>query len=216
MRSSTSLAETRIPYNASAHGAEAAGAIAMDKPIVEALGGAAWQSTQQTFSHRWKGTDTLTWGNQEQWIRIILMQAWADLAQSLPAIPDHELHRLASIWASTWAEIPTQSRFAALDRLFTVRNPSAVRRFIQAHPDLVDIVVEAHSQVQKHFGPGTRIALEVVRDPDAQDAEQLFAYIQTALPVDEALKRLDQLDEEWFLDQVDLVQDDFNLNLEFV
>jgi hypothetical protein len=40
-------------------------------------------------------------------------------------------------------------------------------------------------------------------------------YINTNLPVDEALKLLDRFDEEWFLDAVDQVDVDFNFNLRF-
>jgi len=48
-----------------------------------------------------------------------------------------------------------------------------------------------------------------------EGAKELFAYIRTSLPVDEALSRLDKFDEEWFLDQLDRAGGRFNFNLEF-
>jgi len=60
------------------------------------------------------------------------------------------------------------------------------------------------------------VVLEVVSDPEVEDMDELFAYILTSFPVDEALARLAKLDEEWFLDQLDQVGGRFNFNLEFV
>jgi hypothetical protein len=40
--------------------------------------------------------------------------------------------------------------------------------------------------------------LKVVTDPEADDDRQLVAYIQTQFGVDEALARLDRLDENWW------------------
>jgi hypothetical protein len=60
------------------------------------------------------------------------------------------------------------------------------------------------------------VTLEVVSDPEVEGVEELFAYILTSLPVNEALARLHRLDEEWFLDQLDRVGGRFNFNLEFV
>jgi hypothetical protein len=101
--------------------------------------------------------------------------------------------------------------------MYTFRNAAAVRRFLLAHLSLIGVLVEAYSHLSKYFGPDPRVALEIVSDPEADDGrDQLFAYILTSLPVDEALVRLDRLDEEWFLDQLDQVGGLFNFNLEFV
>jgi hypothetical protein len=81
---------------------------------------------------------------------------------------------------------------------------------------LIDVLLEAHAYLQKHFGPDPKVALQVVSDPEAKGGDQLFAYILTPLSVDKALTRLDRIDEEWFLDQLDRTDGLFNFNLEFV
>ena len=68
---------------------------------------------------------------------------------------------------------------------------------------MIEVILEAYPHLVKHSGPNPQVMLEVVRDPEAERSEQLFAYILTSLDTDEALDRLDRLDEEWFLDQFD-------------
>ena len=60
------------------------------------------------------------------------------------------------------------------------------------------------------------MALEVIRDPEIGKDGELFAYILTPLSVQEAQARLDDLDDEWFLDQLDRIGDLLNFNLEFI
>ena len=101
-----------------------------------------------------------------------------------------------------------------LEEMYSFRNKAAVQRFLQIHPHLIEIILEAYPYLVKHFGPNPQVMLEVVRDPEAEeDSEQLFAYILNSLPADEALKRLDKLDDEWFLGQFDRVGKLFNFNL---
>lgn len=107
-------------------------------------------------------------------------------------------------------------RLQQLEEIYSLRNAATVRRFLHAYPQLVEVLLEAHGYLQKYFGPEPQVTLKVVSDPEGEGVEELFAYILTPLPVDEALARLDKLDEEWFLDQLDRVDGRFNFNLEFV
>ncbi len=113
-------------------------------------------------------------------------------------------------------ESDASQRLHALETSYRFRRAIAVRRFLQAYPHLVEFLHEARPYLKKHFGSELEVALEVVSDPEATDAKQLFAYIRTALPVDMALAQLDRLDEEWFLDRLDRVGGLFNFNLEIV
>ncbi len=108
------------------------------------------------------------------------------------------------------------ARLSVLEEIYLFREATAVRRFLQTHTRLIDVLLEAQPHLAKHFGPATQVALEVVSDPEANGAKQLFAYIRTTLPVEAALAQLDLLDEEWFLDQLDRVNGLFNFNLESV
>ena len=112
--------------------------------------------------------------------------------------------------------ITVGARLSVLEEIYLFRNATAVRRFLQAYPRLIDVLLEAQPHLAKHFGPDPQVALEVVSDPEANWAKQLFAYIRTSLPVEAALAQLYLLDEEWFLDQLDRVNGLFNFNLEIV
>ena len=112
-------------------------------------------------------------------------------------------------------DISESQRLHQLEEMYSLRNAAAVRRFLRAYPHLMQVLLEARVCLQKYFGPEPQVTLEVVSDPEVEGVEELFAYILTSLPVDEALARLDRLDEEWFLDQLDRVDGRFNFNLEF-
>jgi hypothetical protein len=107
------------------------------------------------------------------------------------------------------------SRLRQLGEFYFFRNVVAVRHFLCAHPQLTRVLLEARAYLQKHF-PDPQVVLEVVRDPEAEGWNQLFAYILTRLPVNEAQAQLDKLDEEWFLHQPEQVDNLFNFNLEFI
>lgn len=109
----------------------------------------------------------------------------------------------------------SQSITLALEQIYPLRNAAAVRRFLRTYPQLHEILLEAHTHLERYFGPNPQVTLEVVSDPEVEGLEELFAYIHTRLPVAEALVQLDKLDEEWFLDQLDRVGGRFNFNLEF-
>lgn len=57
--------------------------------------------------------------------------------------------------------------------------------------------------------------LEVVTEADAEDDRELFAFVQTDLPHQEALARLEQLDEDWWLDASDRAQGKLCMHVEF-
>jgi predicted HTH domain antitoxin len=92
----------------------------------------------------------------------------------------------------------------------------AVRRFLQVHPHLIEFLLDAFPHLQKHFGPSPRVELEVIHDPEIGPEGELIAYILTPLSVDKAQARLDRLDDEWLLDELDRVDGLLNFSLEFI
>lgn len=73
-----------------------------------------------------------------------------------------------------------------------------VTRFVQAHRHLRPLLHGLRREVDARFGPGTPVRLDLVTDPEEGDVA-LFARIGTALPVDEAVRRLDALVDGWWL-----------------
>lgn len=179
---------------------------AFGKRVADVIGGSAWQVAQQTFSYRWAGRDSLTWGNLDRWIQAKYLQGLIEIPRSRV---DHVLKQ-----SETVCDIIESTRLPGLEDLYTFRNSVAVRHFLLCHPHLIDLLFEAYPHLARCFGPNPQVALEVVQDPEVADWTQLVAYILTSLPVNQALDRLDRFDDEWFLDQVDQVDDLFNFNLE--
>lgn len=99
------------------------------------------------------------------------------------------------------AKAPTiEPALQSLGQLYTFRRPEEVFGFLQAHPFLVPLLVEACGKIAEYFGPSPEIILEVVTDPEAENDRELFALVRTGLSPDEALSRLGRLDQEWWLD----------------
>ncbi len=180
----------------------------LGKLVLEALGASSWQSYPQTFGYWWKGEDTLDWGNLDNWIQIKLVR---DLVVNMIGTQDQ-----LSNYAALQQFFLESSHLRRMGEIYPFRDVLAVQRFLRAYPQLTTVLLEAYAYLEKHFGPDPQVVLGVISDPEAVGREQLFAYILTSLPVDEAQVRLDRLDEEWFLNQLDQVGDLFNFNLEFV
>lgn len=141
----------------------------------------------------------------------VLVESTASL--NLVAAYFADLHRLYA------AEVEWQGQeltpVKELDEIFVFRDAPAVRSFLRAHPELGSVLLGARPLVEKHFGSERPVCLEVVVDPENAGGDQLFAHIHTSLSVKEALARLDEFDEEWFLHQLPQVRDQLSFDLEF-
>ena len=104
----------------------------------------------------------------------------------------------------------------ALEKLYTYRRPNEVKGYIKAYPFLVPLLVEAHDKIREYFEPQSEVVLEVVTDPEADDERELFAFIQTNCTPEEALDRLNRLDQEWWLDASLRSEEKLCIHTEFV
>ncbi len=89
----------------------------------------------------------------------------------------------------------SQSDLKSLERLYTFRESTEVLEFLDKYPFLVPLLLEAHEHICRHF-PNSPLFLQYVPDPEI-DYPQLVVYIVTKLDLEEALDRLDLLDEWW-------------------
>jgi hypothetical protein len=100
---------------------------------------------------------------------------------------------------------------------YTLRHPDGVVEFLSRHSSLLELLEEAPRQILRHFGDGmSSLVLEAVKDPEAEDDEELILFIQTALPVDQALQKLDRVDDMWWLEAGSRTKGNLGMNLEFV
>ena len=93
----------------------------------------------------------------------------------------------------------TQAGPERVARSYALRDAAAVLTFLHDHPEVVPPLLDAVEVVPRFFGPGTTLALEVYRDPEARDDRELFALIVTPLVVAPALERLQRFEDEWWL-----------------
>jgi hypothetical protein len=112
--------------------------------------------------------------------------------------------------------VEQEKKLAQVAGFYEFRSMGRVRHFLERHPALIDLLLEAPEYLQRCFGPDPQVVLQVVLDPELDDSEELFAYIRTALPVDDALEQLDRLDKEWLLAQLPRTGGRFNIDVEFV
>ncbi len=85
---------------------------------------------------------------------------------------------------------------------FRLRDEARVRAFLGEHPQLVPLSLEVHDAAPRYMGPETAIPLEVVSDPEAKNAEELYALVQTRLAPDQALDKLHEFDRHWWIERV--------------
>jgi hypothetical protein len=177
--------------------------------FVDALGVSAWDEAYgQTFGYRWKGKDTLTWGNLDEWILI----KW--LSQRFFAQEQMDISVFAKQEVNLWAVV-SEARIAQLETKYNFRNSNEVKNFLSDHKRILSVLWDAQPVVEEFFGNDVSIALELVNDPESASAKQLFGYINAeALSPDEAFERLSAFDEVWFLKQFDLIGGLLNFNLE--
>ena len=75
---------------------------------------------------------------------------------------------------------------------------------------------EARTRTRAIFGEDADLVLEVQADRDSEEPdEHLYVMLRTGLPSAEATKRLDKLDEDWWLDAVPQARGRMTIALEF-
>jgi hypothetical protein len=98
---------------------------------------------------------------------------------------------------------------------YLFRNKKQVFAFIQENPYLIDLLVDAYQKIQYFFSSCTEVFLQIVGEPESSNDKQLIAWISLSLNPDEAIARLDQFDEEWWLDEMERAQDKLCFTIEF-
>jgi hypothetical protein len=101
-----------------------------------------------------------------------------------------------------------------LKRIYTFQSGPEVVKFLNAEANLVPLLKEAYDEIRKYF-PSAVLILDILIDPEATDEKELAILIRTSLHPDEALDRLDLLDEEWWLDASLDTGEKLSIHLEF-
>lgn len=81
---------------------------------------------------------------------------------------------------------------------------------------LLPLLVEAHKKVAEYFELPAKPILEVISDPESEGDQQLFLLIPTYHAPQQALFRLDQLDQEWWLDVLPQARGKMTIDVEYL
>jgi hypothetical protein len=121
---------------------------------------------------------------------------------------------LGSFPPNTLSDYSTE-RLSALEQSCNFRNRSQVIKFLENDPLLISILQDASEQIKNYFDPSTQIYLEVISDPEIEGHQELALFINTKLSPEEALRRLEQFDEGWWLDASFSAREKICIDVEF-
>ncbi len=153
-----------------------------------------------------------------EWIKSALLGSWTGertRSRHQPAV-DVRSPAVQRRESTSSLLVEQGEKLSQLKSIYRLRDEADTPGFLRTYPVLIDLLLEAPIHLERCFGPNPQVVLEVVTDPESDDSEELFANIRTSLPVEEALERLNQLDDMWFLAQLGRTGGRFNFNLEFI
>jgi len=101
-----------------------------------------------------------------------------------------------------------------LKQFYAFRDPERVEQFLEKHPFLVPLLLEAPAEIERYF-PGDELFLEAVIDPEAAslEDEELFLLIATKIDPEESVEKLWELDDKWWLKAADMSQNKLEITL---
>ena len=127
-----------------------------------------------------------------------------------------ELFQARQIWTATGisAFYTFETEVESLRLTYCFRQTKEISGFLETHKFLVPLLIEAYPEISKHF-PDSQVFLEIDTSPEETNNPSLVAFIATNHSPDEALRKLKNFDEEWWLDSLDRAQRKLSINVEF-
>ena len=111
-------------------------------------------------------------------------------------------------------EAINSEKLEAVERLYSLREPGDVRRFLSGHPFLVPLLIEARDRIKIYFIP-QQLVLEVIAEPESSDDLQLVLFVVVDTESAEAFANLQRFDNDWWIDAMDEAQGKLCISLEF-
>ncbi len=87
-----------------------------------------------------------------------------------------------------------------IESVYDFGDRDEVLGFLDLHPFLVPILIEASEIMPDYFPHGYALALDLSIDPEFPEDRVLFAFVRSRMRADEALDHLDWLDRGGWLD----------------
>ncbi|MEH2158811.1 hypothetical protein [Nostoc sp.] len=107
------------------------------------------------------------------------------------------------------------SNFSKISNLYSIDNIVETLRFLRKHQNLIDVLLEANLEIRKYF-PSEKLRLKLYVDPESPQWEKLVLSIYTSTEsANEALSKLDEFDNKWWIEASLGVAVNLCINLEF-
>lgn len=103
-----------------------------------------------------------------------------------------------------------------LPYFFEVDGIREVKEYLVKSPFILNLLLEAHEEINLIFGLKTKMRIEVSESPDSDTLNKLFLYIIVDMDVDRATELLSRLDDKWWLLNAHRANHKMNLDLEFL
>ncbi len=104
--------------------------------------------------------------------------------------------------------------FNKIRTLYTVQEPLETLKLFIEEESLAPLIIEGYSKIRTVF-PTERLALEIRPDPEIVGWRPLWLIIYTNLEVDEALEKLNIIDDHWWLEAMIQVSNKLHINIDW-
>lgn len=123
---------------------------------------------------------------------------------------------VAEMWLSVGASTVRVSNalMEIVECVYQIRDRASVLWFLECYPSLISLLVEAHPRIAYYF-PFSQLFLELLSDPEDHAEHQLIVLISTLMEPEQALRQLDEFDEDWGLSLASDADGKICVNLEF-
>lgn len=85
-----------------------------------------------------------------------------------------------------------------LENSFDLKSEPQLESFLHGRFGLAPLLLQMRDKIRESFGPGPRIALEILVDPEFREEPELFLVIKFRGTADEAYALLDGFDRGWW------------------
>ncbi len=93
----------------------------------------------------------------------------------------------------------------SLEKLYSWRGKTEILQFLETYQFLIPILLEAPDKIC-HYFPESQLFLECVTDPEGIDDDMLELAICMKLDPDEAVDKLNQFQDDWWLNLSDKIR----------
>jgi len=110
-----------------------------------------------------------------------------------------------------------RDKIEELSNDYNILNLEEISNYLTINTEIVSILEEGVDYIKKHFGNNyERLTLSLIHDPEIANENNIVVDISTKLSTTEALKRLDDFDECWWLNKAEEIDDNLIFNLDFI